>query len=306
MYLYPYKIFSTARDKRLYTGNRIAEHSIYDCDVFNYREAKQAVEDKNRKLVEKDSSLFKVSVLLGEIRKGIYLNVLDLDDCIDDDGNIEPLTQDLLNYFDKSEWEFSSSGTGIHIYILTPKVREKRTIVKDLKGCKSFEWYADKRHIVTTTFDFENTNLKLGAHDEMLDSIVAEMEELQTQKLNSNSFAQSIIEQFEGRIDNDESKVRGAILGREPVTDIYTLRGICLKDDKLKELIDMEPSCVDQSAHDCALIAKLLYYTLSYEGAWSLAKKTNYYQRKDTKHKLKFDKPEYRERTNSYIQKGRY
>lgn len=306
MYLYPYKIFSIARDKRVYTGDKIALHSIYDCDVFNFKEAKESAQDKNRRLVKYNDSQFKVSVLLGKVRKGVYLNVLDLDDCLDEDGNIEPLTQELLSYFDKSEWEFSSSGTGIHIYILTPKVREKRTVVKDLKGCKSFEWYADKRHIVTTTFDFENTNLKIGVHDDLLDGIVAEMEEWQNQKLNQSSMAQNIIQQFEGQIDNDESKTRAALLGREPITDMYKLRGCCLKDDKLKELIDTDPSCVDQSAHDCALIAKLLYYTLSYEGAWELAKKTNYYQRKDTKHKLKFDKPEYRQRTNSYIEKGRY
>jgi len=306
MFLSPYKIFTTARDKRVYTGDRIALHSIHDCDKLTYNQAAEAVNDKNRRLVKyNDPNKFKVSVLLGEVSCGVHLNVLDLDDCLDENGKIEPLTQDLLSFFDESEWEFSSSGTGIHIYILTTKVRDKKTIVKDLKGCKSFEWYADKRHIVTTTFDFQNTNLPVGTHDDLLDSIVEEMEAIQESKLQ-NSLAQDIIEQFDGQLDNNEAKARGAILGRTPVEKISVLRECAFKDDKLRELIDAEPSSVDQSQHDCKLIAKLLYYTLSYEGAWELAKKTNYYQRKDDKHKLKFDKPEYRQRTNSYISNGRY
>lgn len=304
MFLYPYKIFTTARNKRVYTGNRIAEHSIHDCDRFNYSQAKEVVDNKNKKLKrEQLEDPFKISILLGEVKPGVYLNVLDLDDCLDKDGNIEPLTKDLLDYFSPEEWEFSSSGTGIHIYILTTKIRDKRTIVKNIKGCKSFEWYADLRHIVTTTFDFENTNLPIGVHDDLLDSIVEEMKELEQ---SNNSFAQDVLNEFDGVLDNTEAKARGVILGRTPVEKISVLRECAFKDDKLRELIDADPSSVDQSQHDCRLIAKLLYYTLSYEGAWELAKKTNYYQRKDNKHKLKFDKPEYRERTNSYIKGGRY
>ena len=40
----------------------------------------------------------------------------------------------------------------------TNKENFETFIVKDLEGCKSFECYTNKRHIVTTPFDFENTD----------------------------------------------------------------------------------------------------------------------------------------------------
>lgn len=297
MYLYPYKIFALSKNKRLFNiDNPNRTLGIYDVECSNWasmNRAKSRVNDA------------RVSILLGEVKKGVYLNVLDLDDCFDENGDVEQETKDLLDYFEEYEWEVSSSGTGMHIYVLTTK-KYNTFIVKGLIGCKSFEFYADKRHIVTTTFDFENTSLKIDAHNDLLDSILAEVEEQKNSALEAISQKDMALELFEGTIDNDESKVRGVLLGRTPVTKISELRKCCLKDSKLKQLIDENPDNVDQSAHDCSLIAKLLYYTLSYEGAWELAKKTNYYQNKDTRHKLKFDKPEYRQRTNSYISNGRY
>jgi len=297
MYLYPYKIFALSKNKRLLNREEPWKTlGIYDVCKMDYVSAQKAKEEVTGSCI---------SVLLGEIKKGTYLNVLDLDDCFLEDGSIEPQTRDLLDCFEDYEWEVSTSGTGIHIYVLTSK-KYSTFIVKDLSGCKSFEFYADKRHIVTTTFDFKNNNLKLNAHNDLLDSIIEEIEEKKNEELKQNGLKRDIIEQFEGVIDNDESKARGVLLGRKPVTDMFTLRGCGYKDSKLIEIIDTEPDTVDQSAHDCKLIAKLMYYTLSIDSAWDLAKKTNYYQHKDERHKKKFDNPTYRQRTNDYIAKGRY
>jgi hypothetical protein len=72
----------------------------------------------------------------------------------------------------------------------------------------------------------------------------------------------------------------------------------------LKEVIDMNPESVDQSAHDAKLIRKLMYYCLSFDAAYNMAKKTNYYQMKDEKHKKKFNNPTYIERTRRFIENG--
>ena len=292
MYLYPYKIFAMSKNKRLFNeSNPYKTIGIYDAQCMNYDCAKEVKERIKGSCI---------SVLLGEVKKGLYLNVLDLDDCLLEDGSIEPETEDLLSYFSKDEWEFSSSGTGIHIYVLTTK-KYNTFIVKDIQGCKSFEFYADKRHIVTTTFDFENTNLPINKYNALLDGIKEEVD-----KKRGGANVEEIKELFDGEIikGDDTQAVNQILLGRTPVTSISKIRELCTKDTYMRELIDMNPESVDQSAHDASLIRKLMYYTLSFDSAWDMAMKTNYYQAKDMKHKKKFNDSKYKERTRNFIERG--
>lgn len=294
MYLYPYKIFAMSKNKRLFNrGNPYRTVGIYDVECMTYDCAKEVKEDID------DSC---ISVLLGEVKKGLYLNVLDLDDCLLEDGSIEPETKDLLSYFDDDEWEFSSSGTGIHIYVLTTK-KYNTFIVKELQGCKSFEFYADKRHIVTTTFDFENVSLPINKYNGLLDGIKEEVE-----KKRGGATVKEVMEVFDGKEikGDDEQTYNQILLGRTPVTSISKIRELCVKDTYMRELIDMNPESVDQSAHDASLIRKLMYYTLSFDSAWDMAMKTNYYQAKDMKHKKKFNDSKYKERTRNFIERGTY
>lgn len=308
MYLYPYKIFSIAKkvwDPKANQGkgkwikyliskdnyNKIL--GIYSCDKFNLKGAIQ--------VTERITSSY-VSVLLGEIKPGVYLNVLDLDDCKTYDGeDLEPETKELLKEFNDNEWEWSQSGNGIHIYILTRK-KYKTSIVKDIVGCKSFEWYADKRFILAQDFDFENTDLVIGKHDKFLDNILKKCEEKKNEVKPST--ANEVKSMFEGKIINDEEQLFNSLITkRTPVEDMFTLRGCGYKDSTLIEIIDTDPSTVDQSQHDAKLLRKLMYYTLSFESAYNMAKKTNYYKAKDNKHKKKFDDPSYIERTRQFIER---
>nr|DAH28097.1 MAG TPA: Primase-pol, Primase, REPLICATION [Caudoviricetes sp.] len=291
MYLYPFKIFTISKNKKLF---KLSEPSrtigIYDADVFNYKQAEQA------KCVAIGSS---ISVLLGKLTPTVSLIVLDLDDCFKD-GEIEEQTKLFLEEFDDSEWEVSSSGTGIHIYILT--TLDLRTfIVKDLEGCKSFECYTNKRHIVTTTFDFYNTNLKVDKHNEFLQELY---NRVQKQKAQNEEFSQKAMVKnvFQGiEVKGEIEAFVAGIRKESPVTDMFTLRKCGYKDSNLIEIIDMEPSCVDQSVHDAKLIRKLMYYTFSFDAAWELAKKTNYYKHKDKFHQTKFNSDRYKERTRMFI-----
>ena len=292
MRLYPFKIFSLSKNKRLF--NKHEPHrtiGLYDVEKMNYSEAV-----KQSKFV-KDC---KVSILLGSVIPKVNLIVLDLDDCFDSKGLLEPDTEKFLKEFNVDEWEVSSSGTGIHIYILT-KLDLETFIVKDLEGCKSFECYTNKRHIVTTTFDFKNTNLIIGAHDEFITNLYNQVKEL---RKNNNKYKQETMVKtvFEGvKIEDEESAFIAGLKKQSPVTDMWTLRKCGYKDSNLIEIIDTEPTSVDQSAHDAKLIRKLMYYTYDFDLAWELAKKTNYYKHKDKKHQDKFNSERYKERTRMFI-----
>lgn len=291
MYLYPFKIFTISKNKKLF---RLSEPSrtigIYDADVFNYKQAEQA------KSVAIGSS---ISVLLGKLTPTVSLIVLDLDDCFKD-GEMEDQTKAFLKEFDDSEWEISSSGIGIHIYILTT-LDLGTFIVKDLEGCKSFECYTNKRHIVTTTFDFYNTNLKVDKHNDFIQELYQRVQKHKTQK-EELSQKTMVKDTFQGvEIRSDSEAFAAGIRKESPVTDMFTLRKCGYKDSNLIEIIDMEPSCVDQSAHDAKLIRKLMYYTFSFDAAWELAKKTNYYKHKDKFHQTKFNSDRYKERTRMFI-----
>ena len=288
MYLYPFKIFTLSKEKRILKDNG-SYGGIYDSVKYNYINAKERAESVG----------VKVSILLGEVANGVKLICLDLDDCFLSDGNVEPDTQELLKEFNNNEWEVSSSGEGIHVYILT-KLDLETFIVKDLEGCKSFECYTNKRHIVTTTFDFLGTNLLVGAHDDFIKTLYDKVKQIQEAK-NPSSYKDTVKTMFDGKEIQSNAEIFGEIYGRKPVTDMYTLRGCGFKDSTLIELIDAEPSTVDQSAHDAALIRKLMYYTFSFEAAWELAKKTNYYKHKDEFHQKKFNTERYKERTRKFL-----
>ena len=292
MRLYPFKIFSLSKNKRLF--NKHEPHrtiGLYDVEKMNYSEAV-----RQSKFV-KDC---KVSILLGSVIPKVNLIVLDLDDCFDSEGLLEPDTEKFLKEFNVDEWEVSSSGTGIHIYILT-KLNLETFIVKDLEGCKSFECYTNKRHIVTTTFDFKNTNLVIGAHDEFITNLYNKVKEL---RKNNNNYKQETMVKtvFEGvKIEDEKSAFIAGLKKQSPVTDMWTLRKCGYKDSNLIEIMDTEPTSVDQSAHDAKLIRKLMYYTYDFDLAWELAKKTNYYKHKDKKHQDKFNSERYKERTRMFI-----
>lgn len=293
MFLYPYKIFALSKNKRLFNeDNPRRMVGIYDVNRYKYIDAIDLAKENDAK----------VSVLLGEICLGTKLICLDLDDCFDKEGNIEPETKDFLGPFDEKEWEVSSSGTGIHIYILTKKNFET-FIVKDMQGCKSFECYTNKRHIVTTTFDFENTNLEVGKHDFYLEELYNEAQKVRNSKQENNT-KQIIKTAFDGKEIKTKEEERGILLGRTPVTDMFTLRGCGFKDTELIKIIDENPEAVDQSAWDAKLIRKLMYYTLSFDTAWQMAMKTNYYKAKDERHKKKFNDATYIERTRKFIERG--
>lgn len=292
MFLYPYKIFTISKDKRILNPDRdYMPVGIYDAKMMNYIKA--------RELAEKND--YKVSILLGELVGDIKLICLDLDDCFNTDGTLDNETKEFLKEFDENEYEVSSSGEGLHIYVLT-KLDLETFIVKEMEGCKSFECYTNKRHIVTTWFDFENTNLLVGKHDKFLQELYNKAKAIRDSK---STLVEDVKMVFQGDVvRNDEEVCARYLTGRTPVTDMYQLRGLGYKDPAIIEVIDEHPDNVDQSAHDAKLVRKLMYYCLSFDAAWDMAMKTNYYKAKDDYHKKKFNSTVYKERTRQFLARG--
>lgn len=289
MYLYPYSIFALSSKKRTVNEDGIPT-GIYDTPRYNYNEADRLA----------GQSDYDISVLLGKVTGDINLICLDLDDCCDENGELNQETKDFIKPFSTKEYEISKSGTGLHVFILT-KLNLDTFIVKELEGCKSFECYTNKRHIVTTYTDFRDVSYQVGKHDEFILDLYRRVEE---QKSNQNK--SDIVEVMRGQVFNgsDEQLENAMHTGRTPVEDMYTLRGCGFKDTQLIETIDENPDCVDQSAHDAKLIRKLMYYTLSFDSAWEMAEKTNYWKAKNDKHKKKWYTSVYRERTRKFLMGG--
>ena len=282
MYLSTQKIFALSKNKRLFNRNNPQRLlGIYDVERLTYSDAQRFAQ-------ELDCS---VSILLGPVQRGCNLICLDLDDCFLETGELEPKTKNFLEQFDDSEYEVSSSGEGIHIYILT-SLNLDTFIVKELEGCKSFECYTKDRHIVTTWCDFENTNFKIGKHDKFISDLYGRVRE-QRAKPAQTELVKTV---FQGKEISGDMQAYSEQLGLgAPVTDMYTLRGLGYKDSAIIRLIDANPDSVDQSAHDVGLIRKLCYYTKDFNLAWELAQKTNYYKAKDDSHKRKFNTEKYKQ-----------
>lgn len=306
MYLYPYKIFAPSKkywDPDANNGEGKMKKLLFNSNNYNKVEGIYSVEKLSYREVlevkEKYTDSY-ISVLLGEVKPGVYLGCLDLDHCKSYDGtSLEPETKELLKEFNDNEWEWSQSGDGIHIYYLT-RQKFETCIVKDIAGCKSFEWYCDKRHILSTNFDFYNTDLQIGKHDDFLLRVLEQVNNKKEQE--EPSLKSEVMSMFEGQVIKDVEQFQNSIMtGRTPVTSMDVLRKCCTKDTNLRELIDAFPEQVDQSQHDAKLLRKLCYYALSFEGAYTLAKKTNYYKNKDARHQAKFNDSKYIERTRRLI-----
>lgn len=292
MYLYPYKIFALSRNKVLRNADTPNwKRGIYDVERMNYNNAMLAKENI-------DDSY--ISVLLGEVRPGVYLNCLDLDGYKDSNGELTEPAKDLLKNIPKNEIEESFSGKGGHIYFLTKKQYKTFKLKKYFSDDEhsDLEMYSDLRHIVSTTIDFNEIDLQIGKYDDLIDNLYQQYLDSQPK----NNFVEDVKTVFSGKVIKDMGQLQNSFLaGRTPVEDMRTLRGCGYKDTKLIELIDAEPSTVNQSDHDASLLKKLAYYTLSFESAYEMAKKTNYYQHKDERHKKKFNDPSYIERTRRFL-----
>lgn len=93
--------------------------------------------------VEKYPQVLGIGIVLGNTPYG-NLCGLDIDECIDSDGNIAPEAQELIDLLD-SYTEISISGTGIHVLFFAEKITDKCKNTS-LEWCKALELYDKDRY----------------------------------------------------------------------------------------------------------------------------------------------------------------
>jgi primase-polymerase (primpol)-like protein len=82
---------------------------------------------------------------IGYVLHGDGTVCIDLDHCVDENGNITPEAQRILDRFPNTYAEYSLSGRGIHIWLRTSK-----PLPEDGKRTNGVEIYQNKRYIAIT------------------------------------------------------------------------------------------------------------------------------------------------------------
>lgn len=195
--------------------------------------------------------------LLGGLGLGIFNNysAIDIDHCIDEDGKINELALDIIEFM-KSYTEISPSKTGIRIIFKTDTRIDKRTHYIKNKNLEIYISDNTNKYVTITGNIYCNPNI---INELNIDDLINKYMK-KTKKVD-------IIDNF--------------------------LR----KDSKLKELWNSNApgSGANENELDCALIGKLMFY---FNNDATLVNQyflqSPYYCSKDEKHKLKWDREDYR------------
>lgn len=143
---------------------------------------------------------------------------LDVDKCVDEDGNIDREVQFLIDYMD-SYTEYSQSGRGIHILIFGKKNSPKSEF--PLPNGMTLEVYDQKRFFAMTGNKVIGTPSEINERTDRLSSIIAEK---QTNTADDILIAPSLVsiddvqylqlnEELESKIKFAESRIASAVDG---------------------------------------------------------------------------------------------
>ena len=216
-----------------------------------------------------------IGIVLGNTTKG-NLACLDIDNCIDNKGNISDIAKELINLLN-TYTEISKSGKGIHCLFFANKPYNLCKNNK-LQGCKALEMYDNKRYIALTDNCINSINIEY--RQEQCNVISDKYFKNEKQALKTNFKADRI--SFKP-IENDKLQEY-----------IELIKNTSLKDKKLCNYWYGKIECNDESSNDLGLFQKLAHYTNMKE----LALSSPFFARKDNKHKDKWLKrKDYLQRT---------
>lgn len=113
------------------------------------------------------------------LEKSLGIVCIDLDHCIDDQGNVTPFAAGILKTIDHSGGtyvEYSPSHTGLHIwgYGELPSGKESGIRAKRRAEGVDIEIYQDKRYMTVTGEPYGGRDVPLGHVQEAIDSIIKE------------------------------------------------------------------------------------------------------------------------------------
>lgn len=230
--------------------------------------------------INKHQNVKGIGIILGLTSAG-NLCGLDIDNCIDENGNIYPEAMAIVNQLDTYA-ELSLSRKGIHCVFFAHKMGD---VCKnyDLKWCKCLELYDHNRYFTFTGGRINNKpiNHRQAECDRIYKNFF-EIKENKEIKLAAPNLVSSDIEK-------DKRKF---------------IKGLEI-DKKLSSLYNGTRKLDDESGNDLALLSKLLYWTNSNEElALSLFLSSIYALTKDEKHKKKLERKDYLQRTLQRAKRG--
>ena len=223
-----------------------------------------------------------LGIILGDTDLG-NLAGLDIDNCVDENGNICSEAQEIIDKFD-TYTEFSPSGTGIHMLFFAIK-KTKTCKLSVFTWCDRIELY-DCSHFFTLTGKIINNKPikhRQSACDWLVEKHYKPYEQADNEFNSDGSY--SYAPENKPQCDGDKKDEEFLEIGLN-------------SDDKFRELYNGGRPNGDESRDDLAIIGKLMYWlNNNIELVISKFLKSPYVNSKDEKHKKKLQRKDYIERT---------
>lgn len=230
--------------------------------------------------VEKYQNIKGIGVILGLTSIG-NLCGLDIDDCINDKGEIAPEAMEIINQLNTYS-ELSPSSKGIHCLFFAKKSGD-RCKNSDLNWCKCLELYDHNRYF---TFTGDSINNKPIEH-----------RQAECDRIYQNF--------FEIKENNEIKPAAPSLISSDIEKDKRKFAKGLEIDTKLSSLYNGARTFDDESRSDLALLSKILYWTNCNEVlAISLFLSSIYALTKDEKHKKKLKRKDYLQRTLQRAKRG--
>ncbi len=236
---------------------------------WTYKEAEKGVKEYN--------NIVGVGIILGEYEFGSLCG-LDIDNCINETGKINPIAQDIINQLN-TYTEYSPSKKGVHCLFLAVK-ENKICKNNSLVWCKCLEMYDKDRYFTLT----ENliADKPIENRQDECNTICNKY----LRKVSKNASKNDYIDKHISNISNNSDDEK------------LLLRGIQQKG-RLKRLWNGERQSNDESSNDLAFLNSLRFFS---NGNRVLMKeyflKSPYFLMKDEYHKKKCtERSDYLDRT---------
>jgi hypothetical protein len=182
---------------------------------------------------------------IGFVLHGDGTVCIDLDHCVDENGNISPEAKRILDRFPNTYAEYSLSGRGIHIWLRTSK-----PLPEDGRRTNGIEIYQNKRYIAITMDILPNRPQHMEDYTDELHALYHELfsddDDYETIQLSEEEL-RSLANTEPGEPDEDDEKLIARFL-RKPENEIVW------RGDKL-------PHHPSPSHADCSLAYRLMFYT---------------------------------------------
>lgn len=216
-----------------------------------------------------------IGFVLGETDKGVICGI-DIDNCIDENGNISTFAQYIIEYMN-TYTEISPSGRGIHILFYANK-KGKKAKNANLSGCKVLEMYDYYRYFTMTGNRINDKGIehRQAECDYIYDNYIEpqQQEQKETKELT-----------VANRTTFDEEDKKYLEIGLE-------------KDEVLKLYSSGNRPFPDESANDNGFMSKLMYWCNNdIDLAVETFRNSPYALLKDSKHNRKLYRSDYLRRT---------